>query len=377
MDARANWDDLPPELWPKIGRSLHHHVDLLRFRSVCNSWRSSIPPSLPNSPSSFPLQIPHPINPSMFVFLTHSSVYRIEPPHQPSSSSPPKSWLIKLEGLSNHSESRPLRLLNPLSDRKISIPQSSSPTILNLLDYRVVELHKSYTLQKFRHPIKKVVFFPTSCWSDMEDSMVCCIYEEGKLALFKRGDNKWMLVDDKNFHYDDLIVYKGQFYVTDRWGTILWIDTCSLKLIQYSPPLCGFGHKKHLVESCGNLYVVDRYYDGGPRRRNNDARVVDFKVYRLDEEWGRWVDVKDLKDRVFLLGDSCSFSVCANDFAGCAGNCIFFTDVFYVGVYNLVGDSIMTYELDPSSLKLFWPPFLASDSEDTATLTTFDSLYRL
>ena len=41
MDARANWDDLPLELWPKIRKSLCHHVDLLQFRSVCNSWRSS------------------------------------------------------------------------------------------------------------------------------------------------------------------------------------------------------------------------------------------------------------------------------------------------------------------------------------------------
>ena len=35
MDARANWDDLPSKLWPRIGKSLHHHIDLLRFRSVC------------------------------------------------------------------------------------------------------------------------------------------------------------------------------------------------------------------------------------------------------------------------------------------------------------------------------------------------------
>ncbi|KAK4261693.1 hypothetical protein QN277_004655 [Acacia crassicarpa] len=359
MDAIAKWDDLPPELWPKIGKSLHHHVDLLRFRSVCNSWRSSIPPSLPNSPSLFPLQIPHPNNPSMFVFLTHSSVYRIEPPQQPSSSSSsPKSWLIKLEGHSNPSESRLLRLLNPISDQKISIPQSSSPRMLNLLDYRVVELHKSYALQNFGFPVKKVVFFPTSCWFNVEDSVACCIYQEGKLALFKRGDNKWTLLDDKNFHYDDLIVYKGQIYVTDRWGTISWIDTCSLKLIQYSPPLCGLGHKKHLIESCENLYVVDRYYNSEPRWAwpHNEASVVDFKVYRLDEEWGTWVDVKDLKDTVFLLGDSCSFSVCANDFAGYAGNCIFFTDVSSDGVYNLGDGSIMTYKLGPSSSKLFWPP---------------------
>ncbi|XP_054810057.1 F-box protein SKIP23-like [Prosopis cineraria] len=354
MGVRPNWCDLPSELWRKIGKSLRNRIDLLRFRSVCNSWRSSIPPSLPNSPS-FPLQLPHPINPFTVVFLIQSTFYRIEPPYQPSSSSP-KGWLIKVEGESNPSHSHPLRLLNPLSDRQFSNPLSSSPRILNLLDYRVLELYKSYCFQQFGFPVKKVVFFPTSCWSDGEDSVACCIYLEGKLALFKRGDKKWTLVDDENYYYDDVIVYKGQLYVTDRWGTISWVDISSLKLIQYSPPLCGVGHKKHLVELCGNLYVIDRYYDSEPRRLNYEAAVVDFKVYRLDEEWGTWVDVKDLEDRVFILGDSCSFSVSANDFAGYEGNCIFFTDMFDVGKYNLGDGSIKTFELDPCSSKLFWPP---------------------
>ncbi|XP_028776714.1 F-box protein SKIP23-like [Neltuma alba] len=354
MDLRPDWSDLPSELWPKIAKSLHNHVDLVRFRSVCKSWRSSIPSSLPNSPSLFPFQIPHPINPSKFVFLSQSTIYRIESPHQPSSSH--KGWLIKLEGQSNPSQSHALRLLNPLSDRKISKSRISSRRILNLLDYRAVELYKSYSLQECGFPIKKVVFFPTSCWSDVNDSVACCIYQEGKLALFKRGDNQWRLVDDLNYYYDDVIVYKGQLYVTDRWGTISWIDTSSLKLIQYSPPLCGFGHKKHLVESCGNLFVVDRYYDSEPRRPYYEASVVNFKVYRLDEEWGTWVDVKDLEDRVFILGNSCNLSVSANDFAGYAGNCIFFIDIFDVRVYNLGDGSTMTLELDPCTSKLFWPP---------------------
>ncbi|KAI9080361.1 hypothetical protein K1719_037755 [Acacia pycnantha] len=85
MDLHRTFLSPPMDCAPA---SASNHVSLaapfalkLRFRSVCNSWRISIPPSLPNSPSSFPLQIPHPISPSMFVFLTHSSVYRIEPPH--------------------------------------------------------------------------------------------------------------------------------------------------------------------------------------------------------------------------------------------------------------------------------------------------------
>ncbi|KAJ1376874.1 hypothetical protein SESBI_49474 [Sesbania bispinosa] len=359
MDEKVDWSVLPTELWPQIGKSLENQIDVLRFRSVSESCRSSIPPSHPNSPS-FPMLIPHPFNHSIDTYLNQATIYRIEPsdgrrPHfnleplAPSYSS--KGWLIKVE----ESKNLPLRLLSPISDRKISHPHGTSK-IWNLLDYRVIEICKSYTIQNtlsFSAVVSKVVFFPNSPWTGVEDCVACCIFLEGKLGLMKHGDDKWTLVDDRNFYYDDVIVFKGQFYVTDRWGTISWVDTSSLKLIQFSPPLCGFGSKKHLVESCESLYVVDSYYESEPRRRNyvgppfRDAIVECFKVYKLDEEWGTWVDVKNLKDRAFILGKSCSFSVSAKELNGYQENCIYFTGIFDVHMYNLEDRSIRTIDFDP------------------------------
>ncbi|KAL2333863.1 hypothetical protein Fmac_015076 [Flemingia macrophylla] len=357
MDGKVDWSELPIELWPKIGKSLENHMDVVRFRSVCESCRSSIPPSLPNSPS-FPMEIPHPVNQSINTFLNQATVYVIEPsdgtsklePLAPSS----KGWLIKVEESRNH----PLTLLSPISDRKIMYPDgTSSPMLWNLLGYRVIELCKSYgihTTGPLSSIVSKVVFFPNSPWIGAEDSVACCIFLEGKLGIMKHGDEKWTLVDDKNFYYDDVIVFKGQFYVTDKWGTISWVDTSSLKLVQYSPPLCGFGNKKHLVESCGSLYVIDRFCENDPPRRRHyhgpadrDAAVEHFKVHKLDEEWGMWVDVKNLGDRAFVLGNSCSFSVKANDLTGYQGNCIYFTDIFDVRVYNLDDRSIVAINFDP------------------------------
>ncbi|KAI4352229.1 hypothetical protein L6164_006502 [Bauhinia variegata] len=370
-EGLVDWSDLPPELWPKIGKCLRNRIDVLRFRSVCKLWRSSLPPTNPNSPS-FPLQIPYPLSSSVSSNLIEATFYRIEPspPHETpsssssSSSSSPKGWLIKVQS------SPSMRLLHPLSNRQLMNPSPNSPNLWNLLNYRVIELHKSYTLQKFSHlagAVNKVVFFPSSSsWvADIEDSVACCIYLEGKLGFMKYGDENWTLVDDKNSYYDDIIMYKGQIYVTDRWGTISWLDISSLKLLQFTPPLCGFGNKKHLVESCGNLYVVDRYYERElPRNRRRNyhlhldqyAVVEDFKVYKLDEDWGTWVDVKNLGDRVFVLASDCSFSVSAKEFYGFKGNCIFFTDFFDVRVYNLNDQSIVPFEADPSSPQLFWPP---------------------
>ncbi|KAL6224427.1 hypothetical protein ACLB2K_003282 [Fragaria x ananassa] len=33
-----------------------------------------------------------------------------------------------------------------------------------------------------------------------------------------------------------------------------------MQVVQHSPPLCGFGGHKHLVECGGDLHVVDRYF---------------------------------------------------------------------------------------------------------------------
>ncbi|MCI13011.1 F-box family protein, partial [Trifolium medium] len=44
------------------------------------------------------------------------------------------------------------------------------------------------------------------------------------IGFVKHGAKKWKLVDRNNFKYDDVIVFKGQFYVTDKCGTISRFD---------------------------------------------------------------------------------------------------------------------------------------------------------
>ena len=154
---------------------------------------------------------------------------------------------------------------------------------------------------------------------------------------------------DRNRRYSDVIVYKGRFYVIDMYGTISWIDTCSMKLIQCSRP-SGDHMECRLVESCGSLYIVDTYYHLWV-----DRKVVKFKVFRIDEERGTWVDVKDLKDRVFVLADSGCFSLSANDFDGYIRNCIFFIDAFdVIRVFNLGDGGIIPN--DPFDPQLYWYP---------------------
>jgi len=158
--------------------------------------------------------------------------------------------------------------------------------------------------------------------------MVFALNNDGKLGVSNIGDQNWTFMDDENQRYGDIILRKCQLYVVDKWGTIFWIDSSSLKLVQFSPLLYSFGKRKHLVECGGSLYVVDMYVEGVP----NDLRakgiyeyeVIDIKVYKLDEEWGRWLDVKNLGDVAFVLGKDSNFSLSAQEYYGCERNSIYF-----------------------------------------------------
>ncbi|KAK8567931.1 hypothetical protein V6N12_006499 [Hibiscus sabdariffa] len=52
----ADWSQLPPELLLLIGKRLEARFDVLRFQSVCSSWRSSVPPKV--DPFLLPMYLP-------------------------------------------------------------------------------------------------------------------------------------------------------------------------------------------------------------------------------------------------------------------------------------------------------------------------------
>ncbi|PRQ47294.1 putative F-box domain-containing protein [Rosa chinensis] len=286
---KLQWCDLPKELWQMIGKFLETRVDVLRFRSVCSLWRSAVRPLDPIDSPPLPLGFPH-AGEEPPAAVSQTTVYRLQSLIAGEGSDGSLPFLVKFEE-ANCGE---MRLLHPITNWQL-----------------------------------RVVVLPADHLSLGEDFVVFMIYRGGHLAVMRYGDEGWIRVDENNSHYDDLIVYKGQCYVVDKWGTISWISQ-ALQVIQYSPPLCGFGAHKHLVECCGDLCVVDRYLGSEPQRTFNyihcDGEVVDFKVYRLDEEWATWVNVTNLGDQVIILSYDGAFSVSTRDFPGVKGNCIMFTE---------------------------------------------------
>lgn len=396
-DAGVQWSELPPEIWSAVGKHIHNYIDAVRFRSVCRSWRSSVPP-FPQTSPPLRLRFPSPfITTSLSVdaFLSQSTIYRLAPlDHQPnskvsSSSSPRRNGrLVKLE----KSELGKMRFLHPLSKRPIRCnleDVSEEHNEFNLLNLRINELAISYSLKYTDTTcvpgIAKIVVFPNSTAPDVKDCTIIAVFEDGRLGFARSGDEKWTLIDEQNFHYDDVIVYNQQYYTVDRWGTVFWIDS-SMRLVQFSPPLIGLGHQKHLVECDGELLVIDRFLDKErqfqqpitivddaqhpfaiPVRRppyDSLARAVDFKAHKLDQEWGTWVELKNLRNRSIILGNDCCFSVEASEFEGCKGNCIYYTDVNdgefskrnTIRVFDLEGRRIGNILGYPGRMGIFNPP---------------------
>ncbi|KAH8508140.1 hypothetical protein H0E87_010322 [Populus deltoides] len=386
----SQWAHLPKELLDMISKCLDSRVDLVCFRAVCTSWRySASSPSFDQEIPRLILKLPSPIHADAILMQTAVCRMELISKYPNSFSSFAKSWLVKV-GESKYGK---LQLLNPLTNYKIKY----SPISLNLLDFKFVQLNKAFLLQQSRRflvfGIIKVVPFPISAsCSNMDGFGILAIYHEGKLGYWKYGDKEWTLLDYKNFQYDDIIVYREQFYVIDRRGTVYWIDS-SLKVIQYSPPLYGCGGQKNLVESRGDLYVVDRYLDGERRtwkdyenvmdysdnpfrvrklRKQSRPRAVDLRVYKLDEELATWVDVKSLDDQIFVLGTDCSFSISCREFNGGKGNCIYFVDgddhagrglsASSIHVFQLEDRSIGKLDVMPEFSDSFWPPNMFDSS---------------
>lgn len=338
--SNHSWADLPEELLEMIRKRLDSRIDVYRFRAVCTSWRSSISLFYKQSPR-VPLKLPKPIR--AHAYLSQVTICRVElvDDSEDSSSSSSMAWLTKVE----ESTYGDIQLLAPVSNRQLRTNSPGMmPKMLNLLHFRLVEITKACSLKLASgspHGINKVVLLPSSTNRNTNEYGVLAIFQEGKLGYWRFDEEEWKFIDETNFHYDDIIVYRGQAYVVDRLGTVYWIDS-SLNLIQYSPPLYGCGSQKSLVESDGDFYVVDRFFDGERRSWNDElhsdvaypfrylpicqAKTVSIKVYKLDEEWGTWVNISSLGDKVFVLGNECSFSVSAKEFSGREGNCIYFID---------------------------------------------------
>lgn len=326
----SQWSDLPLDILELISDRLDDDdssetVDLLCLRSVCATWRISLPLSNnnKNNPlSKFPKHLPFwssSSSSSGFFTVKQSNVYELEAPSIPNT-----SWLVKLQETSPGK----MRVLDLFSNDKICFLPENFPENIDLQESHVRLVRRAYRMEYANNggggemscfwslnSDKAVIF------SSGEDSAIIAIHSGGKLGFLKKGnDERWRILDNSwNLIYEDIMLYGENCIVVDDKGKTVIYDV-DFKVAEFAQGVAGGGgHKKHLVEySCGEVLLVDKYVKHVWCKSEFPKSAVEFRVYKLKREEKRWEEVKELGDVALFIGDDCSFSVeiPAGDLAG-------------------------------------------------------------
>ncbi|ESQ53520.1 hypothetical protein EUTSA_v10027241mg [Eutrema salsugineum] len=335
MSKSVEWSDLLEELLDLIANRVFSNVELLRVRSICKSWRSAVATN-----KSFPnrrnrnrrrfLSHPYGISNEKKCLLSPAALFRVI-----HSSCPNKGWLLKTQDVSDLRK----KLLFPLSRLVID----SSHKTLDLLEFTVSEIHQSYDAYEYWEKdsvasIKSYGFARVV----LVDNLVFAVDRYKKLWWCNSGeesnnDHVWTRMSDEEAEYfSDIIVHKGQVYALDLKGAIWWVSLSELKIYQYGPNSTPTGYydseycreylkDMRLVEHCGDLCIVYRFCEILIKRPYS-LRTIGFKVYKMDEELVKWVQVNSLGDKAFVMATDICFSVLASEYYACLENSIYFTD---------------------------------------------------
>ncbi|XP_031254279.1 F-box protein SKIP23-like [Pistacia vera] len=363
----SDWSTLPEDLLISVAKRLHKRIDVLCLRAICKSFRSSIPPPpKPLSPLSLNISIPatsvHHASPGCLELarFTFYAIQPLTPISYPRQST--ETWLVKIQELN----SGKVRLEDPLS--RLGLGNSSNklyksrklPRSFNLLDYRVKEVAKAYRIELVHQFDEPVVFSKAvvSSHDGIDDGFAVMAIVQGNLVVWRNLDKKWSRIRFNNSFSGDIIYHNHKFYAATARGLTVSVDCNSLTVTQVAGPLETLTFWTNLVKSFDDLFVIVKFWAWKDERN-------DFKVYKLDEEIGEWVEVVDgLEDRAFFLGDDCSFSISAKEFPGCKGNSVYFkhgpfrndgclpgTDG---GIFDLKDRTVRRLFAEHS--KIFWPP---------------------
>jgi len=355
----VDWSKLPTELLNLISQRIYGEVDLIRFRSVCSTWRSSSSPNHHDIlPFKFPLlklpvlSDPNDVdtinNTTSFWYLCKQNIFLIKPPQEEEQTLTLHPWLISTSqntsGQTKHS--------HPL-------PQYGTFNCNFVLDYNklpVLHLGSTYFVLDYGLTVNKQLYsgeymYPKKAIATMchgkKSLIVGALASPPYSLLLKFGDENWKVIPDMSANFGDICLFKGRPYAVDKIGkTIMVGPDSSVQLV--AEPLVGGGNVKFLVESEGNLLLVDVYdcrclcIDPNNPGLNYHVRI---DLFKLSEKEKKWVKLTSLGDRVLFLGlrlgSVCSFCASASDLGVTKGNCVIFVGNIFQSI-----KSYQTYVLD-------------------------------
>ncbi|KAG8503767.1 hypothetical protein CXB51_001769 [Gossypium anomalum] len=326
----ADWFQLPPELVVLVAKCLEARFDILRFRSVCSSWRSSVPlpPKLnPLLPTNLPLPRRGRGEWSLS-YISVNTLYLIRS-SRANQTEAPACWLAKIRDATHHHRVE-MQLLNP---PWLERPPRNFPKVLDLTNFQVLELgheHVGHYDVSIDHPIEahyatyrqKVVFL----WSstiDSDDFIMFSVF--GISAVLRSGEKEWTVLENSVSALPD--------------AESSWL----------SP-----------------LLFLEMFWEAG--------KVVRVRVLRMNEEEHKWdeMDSLSLRDRILFMGFHEAVSAPASEFGWGRGNLIFYPENLsdypgfgnheygiwytYMLVFDLETGTASRLENCPAYRNLFWPP---------------------
>ncbi|CAA7032994.1 unnamed protein product [Microthlaspi erraticum] len=305
--SMADWSLLPEDLLHIISTHLENCFDVVHVRSVCSSWRSTIPFPCSLLSSSYSIPTFNKDSLENKGFCTFEKIplflFRVRTP----SAAAAEYFLGGIgQGPRDESEDQ-TELSSPIQcSVKLKIPRSDQ-TFVNMLDCQILSLGYQYTMIG-------VVFLPLE-----KEEFVMLLKHYEALWVLKSAEMKWKLLENvpKKSCWK-VVAFRGKFYASYE-GKVVVIDPYSLDVtlliplqplepLQYLVP-CG-SDEVFLVEKCMRSFIL--------------------RVSRLDEEAGKWVEVTDLGDRVLFirdLGNVCCSAKELPDGCGVSGNSILFTNL--------------------------------------------------
>ncbi|KAJ4821957.1 hypothetical protein Tsubulata_032145 [Turnera subulata] len=335
-----SWSDLPSVILEKIANCYKSsRLYVLRFRGVCRSWRSSIPPLMA---ILYPLKLPYPIHPDPNLPVGHyilkeATTYSI----QPLSDATVPPWILQIE--SSESEGNAIfKCMLPRMSRAERKSACHFPKVIDLLQFRVNEMCNDHLLDAvvewpYPHVIGAAV---ASGSSETANGFTVMAVDKKKfcLGVWRMGDDRWSIISDhtvRDAHFTRVKYIRRKFYAFAHNGLAVTIDPDSLKITQVAPPKQQSNYVSNsesiqllgVVESFGNIFGVYEY-----THYRAEGKTVRIQVETLEEETKEWIRAGDeMKDSVAFIGSKYSFSVLAKDMPGYKANSIYFDHCYGYG----------------------------------------------
>lgn len=326
-----SWTNLTVDLLKEIASRLDR-FEVMRLRSVCPSWRASvpIPPKAPLNPDGSALKIPFPIDSSNgdptvqgYFLLEESKILYLESPNFSSSTG---FAVLKMD----YRDCGKVCFEELLHGSAFIPPSKGNP--LNLLEFRVKQIGVIHTLkfvsvESESSNIRKVCLG----YQTVVDFWVGTV-EHRKLAIWKSGEAAWNIVFDRD-NIKDVVFCKQMFYALDTHGHLFEVEPSSVSVTRVVSAGQGWVEGRYLFVCAANIfllsYIPDAEMDGLEKHAGTPFTVNLYKF-----EGNTWVKPNNLDGGVAFLNPSYYFAVSNNSHCnGMEPNTLFFGGwwLYYLG----------------------------------------------